>query len=97
MAERGISSIKRSCCRGIETLRLAGVCVLLISAWASAEQDAQSVAKALTAMDAWILAQPKSVEPLPGVSFDLAGCKGIVAEGGDGARDLRPWAAERLA
>ena len=97
MAERRVSSARRSCRRGIGKLRRAGVCVLLISAWASAEQDAQGVAKALTAMDAWILAQPKSVEPLPRVSFDLAGCKGIVAEGGDGARDLRPWVVERLA
>ena len=35
---------------GIKKTGLVGVCALLISAWASAEQDAQSVAKALTAL-----------------------------------------------
>lgn len=82
--------------RGIERLGRAGVCAFLISAWASAEQDAQSVAKALTAIETWVLAPPKSVEPLSGISFDLAACKGIAAEGGDGARDLRQQAADRL-
>ncbi|HPG66813.1 MAG TPA: glycoside hydrolase family 20 zincin-like fold domain-containing protein [Candidatus Hydrogenedentes bacterium] len=71
-------------------------CVLLLSLPVGAEQDAQTVATALSGMDAWILAPPKSVEPLPGVSFDLADCKGIVCVG-EGARELRPWAAARLA
>ncbi|MDQ1255826.1 MAG: hypothetical protein QG656_420 [Candidatus Hydrogenedentes bacterium] len=83
--------------RGIELLGVAGMCAVLVSAWAFAEQDAQSVAQTLIAMDTWIVAQPKSVEPLPGVSFDLAACRGIVAEGGGEARDLRERAAGRLA
>ncbi|MCX5771066.1 MAG: hypothetical protein NTZ09_12465 [Candidatus Hydrogenedentes bacterium] len=82
--------------REIEKIGLAATFALLISASATAEQDAQAVARALTAMDAWVLVQPKFVEPLPGVSFDLAACKGIVAEGGGAARDLRQWAAARL-
>lgn len=81
----------------IERLGVAGMCALLISAGASGEQDAPSVAKALTATDTWIVAQPKFVEPIPGVSFDLATCKGVVAAEGDKARDLVPWASERVA
>ncbi|MFA6242117.1 MAG: glycoside hydrolase family 20 zincin-like fold domain-containing protein [Candidatus Hydrogenedentales bacterium] len=83
--------------RRVERLGLAGVCAILLSACAFAEQDAQSVAKSLAAVDTWVLAQPKSVETLPGVSFDLATCKGIVAGGGDAARNLRQRAADRLA
>lgn len=83
--------------RGIGLLRVAAVCALLMPVWASAEHDAPGVAEALTAMDTWVLAQPKAVEPLSGVTFDLARCKGIVANGGDRALDLRQWAADRLA
>jgi hypothetical protein len=64
----------------------------MVAASAYAEQDSAAVAKALSAMDAWVVAQPKSVEPLPGVAFDLARCKGIV-----GAGELGQWAVERLA
>lgn len=71
--------------------------VVLASGWARADEEAQRVAGALGAMDAWVLAPPKSVEPLSGASFDLAGCKGIAGEGGDGARELREWAADRIA
>ncbi len=83
--------------REMERFSLAVVCAVLISAPAFGASDAPSVAQALTAMDAWVLAPPKSVEPLPGVSFDLAGCTGIVAMGGDAARELQSWTAGRLA
>ena len=83
--------------RGIEIVGVAGMFVLLISAWASAEQDAPGVAKALSALDTWVLSQPKSVEPLPEISFDLTNCKGIVSKGGSGAHDLRQWTSDRLA
>jgi len=83
--------------QGIKKHARAVACALLLSAWASAEQDAPNVAKTLTATNTWILAQPKSVEPLPVVSFDLKDCKGIIAAGGDEARDLRQRAVERLA
>lgn len=70
-------------------------CVFLISAFASAGQDPQSVAKTLSSMDTWLLTPPKSIEPLPGLSFDLAACKGIVGEGL--AKDLCQQASDRLA
>lgn len=83
--------------REIGRLGLAGACAVVVSVGAFAEPNAQDVAKTLTAMDVWILAQPKSVEPLTGVSFDLAHCKGIVTRGTGPADDLRSWTAERLA
>ena len=82
---------------GLKLIGLASAFVFLISAWTSAAQDAPHIAKTLSTMDTWILAQPKSVETLPGVSFDLANCKGIVSKGGTGSRDLRAWASNRLA
>ncbi len=76
---------------------LVCLCVMMVSAWAGAEQDARAVAGALTAMDTWIVAQPKEVEALPGVSFDLAGCGGIAAGAGTGMGDLAQRASDRLA
>ena len=92
-----MNSNNRSIRHGGGHVVLAGMGILMFAVGASAGQSAQEVAKTLTGMDVWILAPPKSVAPFPGVSFDLAGCKGIVASGGDGARDLVPWAVERLA
>jgi hypothetical protein len=69
----------------------------LMPAWAWAEQALPSSAAALAAMDTWIVAQPKVVEPLPEISFDLSACEGIVGALNDEARAVAEWAAERLA
>jgi hypothetical protein len=59
-------------------------------------QDAQATAKILTSLDAWIVAQPKIARPIPGVSFNLADCKGIIA-GPDVPRELAQQLAQSLA
>lgn len=71
-------------------------CALLATVGVVSAQDAKSVAATLTAMDAWILTQPKSVQPLPEIWFDLAVCKGITSEVSGVPRELQQWAAERL-
>lgn len=70
--------------------------VLLASAMASADQDAREVADVLTSMETWVLVQPKSVTPLPGLMFDLAGRKVILAGADNGMESLAAWAVERL-
>lgn len=77
---------------------MAALLFLFHSGRATALQDAKAVAGTLAAMDTWILVQPKSVVSLPGVSFDLAACKGIVLSGEvDEQNDLLEWASARLA
>ena len=83
--------------RGLRSLRVAAVVIALIPSWAFAQQAPSDTTAALSAMDTWIVAQPKSVEPLAAVSFDLAGCKGIVSAANDEVRELAEWAADRLA
>jgi hypothetical protein len=62
------------------------------------ETNPQAVARCLASLDAWIIAQPKAVRPLPGVSFPLDRCEGIVMEGPglDGA-DLGEQASASIA
>ena len=62
---------------------------------ADMETTPQGVAKTLTGLDTWILAQPKALAPLPGESFDLSACKGFVIT--DVPRELAQQAADRLA
>jgi hypothetical protein len=69
----------------------------------TAAADPQAVARTLVSLETWILAQPKLVEPLPGVSLDLAACKGVVAEAGgiaqaddEALRGLARLAASKL-
>jgi Glycosyl hydrolase family 20, domain 2 len=59
----------------------AAVSVVAKTASQGLETNPQAVARCLASLDAWIVAQPKAVRPLPGVSFSLARCKGIVLEG----------------
>jgi hypothetical protein len=59
--------------------------------------DPRTVANFLTSNDTWILALPKVVQPLAGVSLDLDACKGIRAESAGEARDLAQQAAQRIA
>lgn len=74
--------------------------VMTVSAFADGPvfvSDPQAAAKALAVKDTWVIAQPKEVAPLEGVTFDLSGCKGIVANPGDAAaRSLAEWAADQL-
>ena len=53
------------------------------------ETDPQAVAQCLASLDTWIIAQPKTVLALPGASFPLNQCKGVVVEGtGDSGAEL---------
>ncbi len=62
------------------------------------ETNPQTVARCLASLDAWIIAQPKAVRPLPGVSFQLNRCKGIVMEGtGHDGADLGEQASAFIA
>lgn len=62
------------------------------------ETNPQTVARCLASLDAWIIAQPKAVRPLPGVSFQLNQCKGIVLEGtGHDGADLGEQASAFIA
>lgn len=73
--------------------RQAFLATLLFAASGFAQQNAQDIAQVLAGTDTWLLAPPKSVEALPGVSFDLKICKGIV----DPAKALGGRAVARLA
>jgi hypothetical protein len=62
------------------------------------ETDPPAVAQCLASLDAWIIAQPKAVRALPGVSFQLDRCEGIVVEAmGRDAADLGEQAAAVVA
>lgn len=65
------------------------------------EQGLQSpaeIAKTLSSLDTWIMVQPKVVQPIVGVSFDLGVCTGIAVEpADDGMHGLAQRASERLA
>jgi hypothetical protein len=68
---------------------------LLCLAFGASAED--RVAQTLTALDTWIIAQPKEVEALPGVSFDLSACTGVSGEpAGKVGRDVLERAAVRL-
>ncbi len=60
------------------------------------ETTAEAVAKVLASLDTWILAQPKMVRALPGVSFDLTTCKGIESEASEKLNGLLQWASGHL-
>ncbi len=45
------------------------------------ETDPQAVARCLTSLDAYVIAQPKAVRQLPGATFQLNRCKGIFLQG----------------
>ena len=60
--------------------------------------EAAGTAQTLTSLDTWILAEPKAVDALPGVAFDLARCSGIASKrAGKGGADLALWGSERIA
>jgi L-ascorbate metabolism protein UlaG (beta-lactamase superfamily) len=59
------------------------------------ETTPQGVAQTLTALDTWVLAQPKAVTARPDASFDLSACKGIVTT--DVPRKLAQKLSDRLA
>jgi hypothetical protein len=62
------------------------------------ETKPQAVAQCLASLDAWIIAQPKAVRVVPGVSFELRQCKGIVLEGtGQSGSELAERAAALIA
>lgn len=81
---------------GIKRLGWGGFGALLIAAGAFAEQDFQSAAETLRAMDIWIIAPPKHIEALSETAFDLAACQGIVAPADGEIQALARRAAERL-
>ncbi len=61
---------------------------------ADMETTPQGVVKTLSALDTWILVQPKTVAALPGESFDLSACKGLLNT--DVPREVAQQAADRL-
>ncbi|SPE57283.1 exported hypothetical protein [Verrucomicrobia bacterium] len=62
------------------------------------ETNPPTVARCLTSLDAWIIAQPKAVRTRPGVSFQLSNCKGIVMQGmGQDGADLGAQASAFIA
>ncbi len=85
-----------SMCQKIKHGRWRALAVVLVSASAFADQDIREVSGILTEMNTWILAQPKWITPLPGITFDFAGCKGVVTGEENGVGDLLPWVVERL-
>ena len=75
----------------------AAITAVLAVTAARADESPEPVAKTLASMDVWILAQPKYVAPIPGVTFDLAQCRGMTAWAGKGSQALQEWTARRLA
>ena len=77
---------------------LAAISLTAATAQREFETTPEAVAKCLASLDTWIIAQPKAVRPLPGVSFDLNKCKGITLSGADVSQsDLAQRAAELIA
>ena len=90
---------RRDFLRGVMGAALAVILAALLGGrgrWTMAadmETTPQGVVNALTGLDTWILVQPKAVAPLPGESFDLSVCKGLVIT--DVPRELAQQAADR--
>ena len=77
---------------------LAAISLTAATAEREFETTPETVAKCLASLDAWIIAQPKAVRPLPGIVFDLSKCKGITLGGvGVSQSDLCQWAADLIA
>lgn len=77
---------------------LAATSLTSATAQRTFETTPETVAKCLASIDTWIIAQPKAVRPLPGISFDLNKCKGITLRGaGVSQSDLGQWAADLTA
>ncbi|HPO14870.1 MAG TPA: glycoside hydrolase family 20 zincin-like fold domain-containing protein [Candidatus Hydrogenedentes bacterium] len=88
----------RNHCTIISLFLISACFTAPIPAQESVQNTAEEVSKTLTSLDTWILAQPKVVQALPGVSFDITSAKGIsIKPENQQTSELAQWAAARLA